>query len=234
MFTGIVEAKGRVATLGAPPGAARASATRRLVLATGLPLATVPLGGSIAVDGVCLTVVRRSGRRFEADLGPETLALTTLGALQPGDEVHLERPLRMGDPLGGHLVAGHVDGVGRVSAARVRGAALELDVTAPAELVPLLVPKGSIAVDGVSLTLNRVRGATFSVTLIPHTLEVTCLGRLRAGDAVNLEADLLAKHVARLVDAFMTARGASSRRPAPRVAGTTTRRRASNLRSPRA
>lgn len=233
MFTGIVEAKGRVTALSASRGAAGASATRRLVINTSLSLAKVPLGGSIAVDGVCLTVVRRSARRFEADLGPETLALTTLGDLRRGDDVHLERPLRMGDPLGGHLVAGHVDGLGRVATTRRLGAALELEIVAPPELAPLLVTKGSIAVDGVSLTVNRVQGATFSVTLIPHTLAVTLLGQLRPGDAVNLEADLMAKHVGRLVDAFLAARGARARQRSPRSRGATTGRRPSNLRSNR-
>ena len=196
MFTGIVEATGQVESL-----RPTAKGTRRLAVKTtaALDLASVPLGGSIAVDGVCLTLVARRGRRFEADLGPETLALTTLGARAAGDRVHLERPLRMGDPLGGHLVAGHVDGMGHVTRLRRHGDALELVIAAPAELTPYLAAKGSVAVDGVSLTVNRVDGATFSVTLIPHTLAVTKLGNLAAGDRVNIEADLLAKHVARIL-----------------------------------
>ncbi len=190
MFTGIVEASGRI----------EAVRGHRLVVSTDLPLTTIPPGGSIAVDGVCLTAVSRRGRRFEADLGPETLARTTLGERRAGDRVHLERPLRMGDPLGGHLVAGHVDGVGRVRRAQRKGEALEMDVTAPAEIVPFLATKGSITVDGVSLTVNRVDGAVFSVTLIPHTLAVTQLGNRAVGARVNLEADLLARHVARLLE----------------------------------
>jgi len=174
--------------------------SRRLAVETALDVDSIPLGGSVAVDGVCLTVVARRRRRFEADLGPETLALTTLGERRTGDRVHLERPLRAGDPLGGHLVAGHVDGVGRVARARALGDALELRIAAPAAIAGYLAPKGSVAVDGVSLTVNRVQGATFSVTLIPHTLAVTKLGGLRPGDRVNLEADLLAKHVARLLE----------------------------------
>jgi riboflavin synthase len=209
MFTGIVEATGKIESL-----RVRAGGSRRLVVSTDLDLATIPPGGSVAVDGVCLTVVARRGRRFEADLGPETLALTTVGERRPGERVHLERPLRAGDPLGGHLVAGHVDGVGRVEAARRRGDALELTVSAPAALAPYIAPKGSITVDGVSLTVNRVEGARFSVTLIPHTLAVTNLGAARAGTRVNIEADLLAKHVARLLAATET--GARPRRAAAR------------------
>jgi riboflavin synthase len=190
LFTGIVEAAGQIETLRA----------HRLVVSTALPLASIPPGGSIAVDGVCLTVVDRRGRRFQADLGPETMARTTLGDRRAGDKVHLERPLRMGDPLGGHLVAGHVDGVGRIRRSQRKGEARELEIAAPAEIAPFLAPKGSIAVDGVSLTINQVSDRTFSVTLIPHTLAVTHLGGLAVGARVNLEADLLAKQVARLLE----------------------------------
>jgi riboflavin synthase len=206
VFTGIVEAQGRIETLRA----------QRLSVATALDLGGVPVGGSIAVDGVCLTAValraRKPGWLFQADLGPETLARTTLGARRAGDAVHLERPLRMGDPLGGHLVAGHVDGVGRVRKAVRRGEALELEVVAPADIAALLAPKGSVAVDGVSLTINRVTGRTFSVTLIPHTLAVTHLGALATGARVNLEADMLARQVARLLDHHLAARGLTSTR----------------------
>jgi riboflavin synthase len=201
LFTGIVETTGKIETLGPLSGGAR-----RLTVSTDLELTSVPLGGSIAVDGVCLTLIGRRGRRFHADLGPETLARTTLGERRPGELVHLERPLRMGDPLGGHLVAGHVDAVGRVLAARSHGDALELEVSAPAEVAPFVAPKGSIAIDGVSLTVNRLSSRGFSVTLIPHTLSVTRLGSRRPGARVNLEADLLAKHVARLLDARLSAR----------------------------
>ncbi len=205
MFTGIVEALGKVEAL-----RARERDTQRLVVSAPLDLTTVPMGGSIAVNGVCLTLVGRRGRRFEADLGPETLERTTLGRLAVGDAVHLERPLRMGDPLGGHLVAGHVDGLGRVKAARPQGDALTLEIALPPSLALYVAPKGSIAVDGVSLTVNAVQGRTFSVTLIPHTLAVTALSRRKPGDEVNVETDLLAKHVARLVDAHLRA-GAAAR-----------------------
>jgi riboflavin synthase len=177
-----------------------AGGSRRLVIAAAFDLGRLPLGGSVAVNGACLTAVARRGRRFEADLGPETLARTTLGTLRPGDRVHLERPLRMGDPLGGHLVSGHVDGMGRLQTRRQHGDALALRIAAPAELAPFLAAKGSVTVDGVSLTINEVSGASFGVMLIPHTLSVTCLGERQKGERVNIEADLIAKHVARLMD----------------------------------
>jgi riboflavin synthase len=202
MFTGIIETTATVESLEAPdpaqPGA-------RLCVTTTLDVAALPLGASIAVDGVCLTVVERGRGRFAADLGPETLARTTLGGLRAGDRVHLERPLRLGDPLGGHLVSGHVDGLGTVVARRPVGTALELDVAAPPEVARALVPKGSITVEGVSLTVNTVAGERFSVTLIPHTLAVTKLGDKPVGAAVNLEGDLIAKHIERLVGAYLEA-----------------------------
>ena len=205
MFTGIVEARGTVEEL-EPKGT-----VHRVVIATDLPIEELPLGASIAVDGVCLTIVERSPGRFAADLGPETLALTTLNALAVGGRVHLERALKLGDALGGHLISGHVDGVGRVVTRREVGEALEVRISAPPEVVSTLVVKGSVTVDGVSLTINAVEGALFSVTLIPHTLAVTGLGEKAVGAAVNLEGDQVAKHVARVVDAALAARlGASA------------------------
>jgi riboflavin synthase len=210
MFTGIIEATGSVEAL-TPRVPAGTGA--RLVVATPLDVGALPLGASIAVDGVCLTVVERSPGRFAADLGPETLAVTTLGALSVGARVHLERPLRLGDALGGHLVSGHVDGVGRVVARRPVGDALELEIAAPDSVVGTLVPKGSVTVAGASLTINGVtagRNAVdpvrFSVTLIPHTLAVTNLGGLAVGAPVNIEGDLIAKHVDRLVNARLSLR----------------------------
>jgi riboflavin synthase len=194
VFTGIVEGIGKVETLRPLPGG-----SRRIAVSTSLEVGKLPLGASIAVNGVCLTVVGRKTRRFEADVGPETLRVTTFDRLRAGDRVHLERPLRLGDPLGGHLVAGHVDGVGKIEARRKQGDALYLRITAPAELAPFLAVKGSVTVDGVSLTVNEVDGGSFAVMLIPHTLDATCLGERKTGDRVNIEADLIAKHVARLV-----------------------------------
>ncbi len=195
MFTGIVEAIGRVES-----SRAGAGGTRRLAIATDLDVASLPLGASMAVNGVCLTIVARRARRFEADLGPETLACTTLGSLKASDRVHLERPLRLGDMLGGHLVTGHVDGVGKVESTRKQGETLALRLEAPESVAPFLVKKGSIAVDGVSLTINAVDGRSIELWLIPHTLSVTLLGGLRTGDRVNMEADMIAKQVARFVE----------------------------------
>jgi len=210
MFTGIVEATGTIESIAR---AAPEAATARLTVSTALDLSDAALGASIAVDGVCLTIVDRDPPRglFAADLGPETLMLTTLGRLEPGARVHLERPLRLGDELGGHLVSGHVDGVGTVVARRENGAALELEISAPPAVSPALAVKGSVAVDGVSLTINALAemadgggvAAIFGVTLIPHTLAVTKLGDKREGAPVNLEGDVIAKHVQRLLSPYL-------------------------------
>jgi riboflavin synthase len=210
LFTGIVETTGTIEALGPLEKGAR-----RISISSALPLATVPKGGSIAVDGVCLTLVGRRGRRFDADLGPETLSLTTLGSRRAGDVVHLERPLRIGDPLGGHLVDGHVDGTGTVARTRRSGDCLTIEITAPPPVAPFLAVKGSITVDGVSLTVNAVKGPRFSITLIPHTLEVTRLGSLDPGSKVNLEADLIAKHVAHLLSPLARKRARRAPNPKP-------------------
>ncbi len=205
MFTGIVEKTGTVESI------ARAEPEHlaaRLTVSTDLDLGGVAIGASIAVDGVCLTVVDLdvARGRFAADLGPETLMLTTLGSLEPGARVHLERPLRMGDELGGHLVTGHVDAVGLVVARRENGSALDLEISVPGNVGRAIAPKGSITVDGVSLTINVLAdmagAAIFGVTLIPHTLAVTKLGGQGVGAAVNVETDLIAKHVERLVGPY--------------------------------
>jgi riboflavin synthase alpha subunit len=185
MFTGIIEKIGEVRSL-------RRGETGLVEIESGW--ADLEIGESIAVSGVCLTVEASDGGRFRATLSPETLRRTTLGDLGPGDAVNLERALRLGDRLGGHFVAGHVDCVGRVTALDRRGDAGELVVQFPADLAPYLAVKGSVAVDGVSLTVAELRGDRFTVALIKQTLDTTTLGRRRAGDAVNLEADLLARH----------------------------------------
>jgi riboflavin synthase len=206
MFTGIVEATGLIQSIGR---AAPEATTARLTVSTALDLSNAALGASIAVDGVCLTIVDRDAGRglFAADLGPETLMLTTLGRLEVGARVHLERPLRMGDELGGHLVSGHVDAVGTVVARRENGGALDLEISAPPTVAPTLAVKGSIAVDGVSLTVNTLAdvagGVIFGVTLIPHTLSVTKLADKREGSLVNLEGDLIARHVQRLLSPYL-------------------------------
>ena len=198
MFTGIVEGLGKVESLRASAGG-----TRRLTVKTSLEVGKLPIGASMAVNGACLTIVaRRAGRpsTFQADVGPETLACTTLGSLGSGSRVHLEPALRLGDSLGGHMVSGHVDGTGCVESARKQASTLALRVTAPEELATYLFKKGSIAIDGVSLTINQIAGTSFEVLIIPHTLQVTLLGELRAGSRVNLEADMIAKQVARFVE----------------------------------
>jgi len=189
VFTGIIEDIATIAEV-------RSSASG-LVLAvdSNLDTAGIALGDSVAVQGACLTVVEVSGRRLAFDVGPETVRATTLGRSRRGQRVHLERALSLGGRLGGHLVTGHVDGVGRIVERRPRGESLELVIEAPEEVRPYLVAKGSLAVDGVSLTVNDPTADRFAVTLVPHTLERTLLGRLSTGQEVNLEADILGKYV---------------------------------------
>jgi riboflavin synthase len=195
MFTGIVEAVGRIDV------ATRRDGGCSLGIDVGtLDLADVAVGDSIAVDGCCLTVVAIQGRVLGFDVSAETLSCTT--GLDEVREVNLEKALRFGDRLDGHLMQGHVDGVGTVVRREpVPGdpRSIALEIEAPAELTSLIAPKGSIAVSGVSLTSNRVDGRVFSVNLIPHTLDVTTLKNLAPGDKVNLEIDVLARYVARLV-----------------------------------
>ncbi|MCC6555883.1 MAG: riboflavin synthase [Polyangiaceae bacterium] len=197
MFTGLVESIGVLRRKGG------GAVARALIEARLGPLA---LGESVSVNGACLTVDRIATDGFECDLSPETLALTTLGALPHGARVHLERATPLGGRMGGHMVLGHVDGIGRVSARTPAGPAIRLRVQAPTELARFMAAKGSIAIDGVSLTLNQVSppgGAAveLEVMLVPHTIERTLLGELRPGAAVNLEADVLARYVARQMEA---------------------------------
>ncbi|MBI1846176.1 MAG: riboflavin synthase [Candidatus Rokubacteria bacterium] len=192
MFTGIVEEQGTVREI------SRGAATMRLIVGAALILDGSDVGASVAVNGACLTVVERGSDRLIFDVGPETLERTALGGLAPGAAVNLERPLRFGGALGGHLVLGHVDGVGTVEGVtRVESTARVRIVLPGKEWAPLLVPKGSIAVDGVSLTVAAVDGAGFEVMLIPHTLAATTLGALETGRRVNLEADVIGKYVVR-------------------------------------
>ena len=192
MFTGIVEEVGTVRAV------ARKGDVTRLDVAARVAREGSEVGASVAVSGVCLTVVEvaREGLAFE--MGPETLARTSLGALRPGGAVNLERPLRFGGALGGHLVLGHVDGTGTVEAiTRVESTARIRIVIRDRGLAPLLIPQGSVAVDGVSLTVASLDEAAFEVMLIPHTLAVTTLGRLAPGQAVNIEADVIGKYLVR-------------------------------------
>jgi len=186
MFTGIVEELGEVVDL-------RAS---RLVVRCDTVATDAPVGASVAVNGVCLTVVENGGGSLAFDLSEETLERSALSRLAPGSPVNLERPVTLVTRLGGHLVQGHVDGVGRLLGVGEDGVAT---IEPPASLARYLVEKGSVAVDGVSLTVAGADGAAFTVALIPHTLEATTLGRASPGDPVNLEVDVIAKYVERLV-----------------------------------
>ena len=192
MFTGIVEEIGIVRAVSG------AGATRRLDVVASMTREGSDPGASVAINGVCLTVVERTLDGFAFDVGPETLERTALSRLVAGDRVNLERPLRLGAALGGHLVLGHVDGVAVVTdVTRVESTARVRFALPGADLAPLLVPKGSVAVDGVSLTVAALDEGGFEVMLIPHTLEVTNLARLERGQAVNIETDVIGKYVLR-------------------------------------
>ncbi|WP_020470010.1 riboflavin synthase [Zavarzinella formosa] len=193
VFTGLVETLATVERIEATPGG------KKLVIRHGMA-GDLVLGESVAVNGACLTVVAFSADTFDFDVGPETLLKTNLGHLKPGDSVNLERSLRVGDRLGGHFVQGHVDAVGTIDRRERNGDWEDVWFRCPASLTKLMVPKGSIAVDGVSLTLVNVEAERFSVMLIPHTQAITTLGLKVADDPVNLEADMLAKHVAKLIE----------------------------------
>lgn len=193
MFTGIVETQGRVVAL------TRGEAGARLTIETGTQLMDLTVGQSIAVNGVCLTVVQGDGATFTADLSSETLGVTTLGDLKPQDRVNLERPLRVGDRLGGHFVTGHVDGIGHIVRRQPAGESTWMWIGFAPPLGITLAPKGSIAVDGVSLTLVEVLRESFSVCLVPHTLAITTLGWKGPGSLVNVEVDVLSRYLERLL-----------------------------------
>jgi riboflavin synthase len=194
MFTGIVLDVGEVAAR-----TERGGDVRLAIRVRRLDLSRTAVGDSICVQGCCVTAVALSADQFDADLSRETLGLTTLGALSVGSAVNLEPALRAGDALGGHLVSGHVDGVGSVVSRSSDARSTRMVIEAPAELARFIARKGSITVDGVSLTVNDVAGARFGINLIPHTLEVTTLGALVPGAAVNLEIDQVARYVERLL-----------------------------------
>jgi len=193
MFTGIVQDIGRLQQI-LPQGS---GAT--LLISTALPLDEVKLGDSIAVCGACLTVVRKESGLFGAEISRETSARSTLASLRPGAKLHLERAMRLSDRLDGHLVLGHVDGIGRIAARVNQGDSLRIEITAPAEVMPYLVAKGSIAVHGVSLTINGLLPDGFSVQIVGFTQTATFLAELSVGEGVNLEADLIGKYVERLL-----------------------------------
>jgi riboflavin synthase len=200
MFTGIVTDIGEVT--GVVPG--NALGDLKFTIATAWDLAAVPLGASICCAGCCLTVTGKGqadGRGwFTVDVSGETLSKTTLGQWQTGKRINLERSLKLGDELGGHLVYGHVDGVGRIVSMTPEGGSVRFVFEAPGHLASYIAPKGSVAIDGVSLTVNEVEGERFGVNIIPHTQAQTTFGTVRPGDPVNLEADMLARYVARLLE----------------------------------
>jgi riboflavin synthase len=190
MFTGIITDVGRVLEIAG-------GKDRRLKIGTKLPLAEIPLGGSIATSGICFTAVDKGDDWFALDVSGATLEVTTAGAWGVGDTVNLERSLRIGDEMGGHIVFGHVDAVGEIVALEPVGDSHRLGIRVPASLAPLIAVKGSIAVDGISLTVNEVGADRFGCNIIPHTWQATNLPERKVGDRVNVEADMLARYVAR-------------------------------------
>jgi riboflavin synthase len=204
MFTGIIQAVGSIAALEHRGG------DMRIGINTGkLPLADVELGDSIAVSGVCLTVVELNGSGFAADVSGETLRRTVLGRLAVNDAVNLEKALTLETRLGGHLVSGHVDGIGTVSARSADSRSVQFTIRAPDELARYIAAKGSITVDGVSLTVNTVNGAEFTLNIVPHTLDETTLNEYRPGRELNLEVDLVARYLERLLQGAAAARPGS-------------------------
>jgi len=194
MFTGIIQARGTITTLERSGGDVRLG-----VQSDGLPFGTYAVGESIAVNGVCLTAVTLRDDGFDTDVSVETLDVTSLGGLGVGDTVNLEPSLAIGDRLGGHLVSGHVDCLGTVRSLESDARSIRIAVEVPAEIARYIARKGSVTVDGVSLTVNDVSGTTFEVNIIPHTAEVTNIGEYGAGTRVNVEVDLLARYIERLL-----------------------------------
>jgi len=193
MFTGIITDIGRIVAL-------QQEGDLRARISTGYDMSGVDLGASIASDGVCLTVVTKGPDWYEVQVSAETVSKTNLGRWKPGQRVNLERALKVGDELGGHIVSGHVDGVAEVVGLQHEGGSTRLKFRAPDHLAGFIAPKGSVALDGTSLTVNEVSGAEFGVNLIPHTKQVTTWGDVALGDLINLEIDTLARYVARLRD----------------------------------
>lgn len=196
MFTGIVTDIGEITSM-APGGQ---QGDRRFVVRTKHPMAPVAIGASIACSGCCLTVVEKGGDWFAVEASGETLARTHLGDWQKGHRLNLELSLKLGDELGGHLVYGHVDGVGRIVSMTPEGGSVRFVFEAPSDLARFIAAKGSVAVDGISLTVNEVQGNRFGVNIISHTQAVTTLGQAKAGQRVNLEVDMLARYVQRLLE----------------------------------
>jgi len=194
MFTGIVEDKGKVMKVD------HRGEMKRLTLDVPFDLTEMQLGDSININGVCLTVVEKKGRAISVDLSPESLQKTTLARVKEADQVNLERALRLSDRLGGHIVTGHIDGIGTITERRIEGKFLHLRVRIPQAVTPYVVQKGSIAIDGISLTVNEFREDWIKLTLIPYTLQKTTLMEKKAGEEVNVEADILGKYVEKVLD----------------------------------
>lgn len=196
MFTGIIT------DLGSVRGVARAATgdDTRMAFETAYETATINIGASIACSGVCLTVVEKGAGWFAADVSAETLDHTTLGDWKTGTKVNLERPLRLGDELGGHIVTGHVDATAQIISREPESGSLRFVVETPPEIAPFIAAKGSVALDGVSLTVNETQGAQFGVNIIPHTQSCTAFGERVAGDRLNLEVDVLARYVSRRLE----------------------------------
>ncbi|MDL2275044.1 riboflavin synthase [Desulfosarcina sp. OttesenSCG-928-G10] len=193
MFTGIIEGLGTIAAIG-PSGQGA-----KMVIVADFDLSGTRIGDSIAVNGACLTAVTREDRRFTVDVSPETLKRSVLGNVRIGHRVNLERALKLGDRLDGHLVSGHIDGMGVLRERKTASNAILLTYTVPAALAYYMIEKGSVAVDGVSLTLNRCDDTSFDVSIIPHTASLTTVGLKKVGDAVNIETDMIGKYVERFV-----------------------------------
>ena len=193
MFTGIVEEMGAITVLG------KTLAGTKLTILASTVMGDLKLGDSVSVNGACLTVVSRSDRDFSVEVSPETLSVTTLGLLNPGTPVNLERAMRLNERIGGHLVAGHVDGVGVIRSRHQEANAIIFAIEAPQNILRYCVVKGSVTVDGISLTINDVSEQGFSVAIIPHTANMTTLGLKQVNDPVNLESDLIGKYVERLL-----------------------------------
>lgn len=199
MFTGIILAVGTIEALQPKSGDCR------IKIATGkLPMADVGLGDSIAVNGVCLTVIEKGNRFFYADVSNETLSRTTLNSLSSGDTVNLELALTPATRMGGHIVSGHVDGIGKIINKFNDGRSVRFQFQAPDQIAKYIAEKGSICIDGISLTVNEVQGSTFGVNIVPHTLQETTLGQSEIGNLVNLEVDLLARYIERLLECEKT------------------------------
>lgn len=205
MFTGIIEAVGTIAAIETANGDARLR-----VDCGALDMGDVRPGDSIAVNGVCLTVVEQDSLRFSADVSAETLSLTTLGVLRPGEPVNLEKALTPSSRLGGHLVSGHVDGVGEVLERKQEARSIRLRIQAPRALARYIATKGSVCIDGVSLTVNSVNGAVFEVNIVPHTAQATSLHAYLPGRGINLEVDLIARYLERLMTAEPATGGAAT------------------------